>query len=85
MAAAFSRCAKEKNTTRASGCICGTLATGQAFTRDQRFKLCQTGKFYDVSKGPLEKSSLGPKGKGTAVLAHEKLAKGLLPDTTAHA
>ena len=51
---------------------------GQAFTRDQRYKLYRTGKFYDVSKDPLEKNPLLEQAlKGSALTAHEKLAKAL--------
>lgn len=51
---------------------------GQEFTRDQRYKLYRTGKFYDVSKDPLEKAPLSESSrKGPALKAYEKLAGGL--------
>ena len=51
---------------------------GQEFTRDQRYKLYRTGKFYDVSKDPLEKTPLPKQSlKGSALTAHEKLIKAL--------
>jgi arylsulfatase A len=37
---------------------------GQAFVRDQRYKLYANGKFYDISSDPEERKPLG-KGKGT--------------------
>ena len=51
---------------------------GQEFTRDQRYKLYRTGKFYDVSKDPLEQNPLLKQAlKGSALTAHEKLIKAL--------
>jgi arylsulfatase A len=37
---------------------------GQAFVRDQRYKLYSNGKFYDISSDREERKPLG-KGKGT--------------------
>ena len=51
---------------------------GQEFTRDQRYKLYRTGKFYDVSKDPLEHNPLPEDArKGSARAAHEKLVEAL--------
>ena len=53
-------------------------AKGAEFTRDQRYKLYASGKFYDVAndrmeKMPLQKSAL----EGEAKAVHEKLATAL--------
>ena len=53
-------------------------AKGQEFTRNQRYKLYHTEKFYDVAKDSLEQNPL-PKAnlKANVLATHDKLKKAL--------
>ncbi len=44
-------------------------AKGAEFTRNQRYKLYRTGKFYDIENDELEKSPLDPSKLSDDVLA----------------